>query len=122
METHRFYKEGASWYIDLPEYLAQGGSPGDLQMVEGADKMLEVMAGGGKEVLLTISAVLFEGSDELELTQKCEPYIGGAYYILKQYEGQNINQHMWLCQVTEFVFGTLPERIYIKKVSELFSY
>lgn len=30
METHRFYKGGISWYIDLTAYLEQGGSPGDL--------------------------------------------------------------------------------------------
>lgn len=118
MEKHRFYKEGASWYIDLPLYLEQGGSLGDLQMVQGADKMLDLMAGGRNEVVLHISTAPFEGSYELEMTQKCEPYIGGAYYILKKYEGQNINQHMWLCQVTEFVFGNLPNRIYIKKVSD----
>lgn len=29
MKQHRFLKEGSEWYIDLPEYLEQGGSKGD---------------------------------------------------------------------------------------------
>ncbi len=117
METHRFYKDGISWYIDLPAYLEQGGSRGDLQMVAGADKMLDMMAGSKKDVVVQISTEPFQGANILELSEKCDPYIGGAYYLLRNYEGQNINQRMWLCQVTEFVFGNLPDRIYIKRTN-----
>ncbi|MFL5742792.1 MAG: DUF6717 family protein [Flavisolibacter sp.] len=115
MTGYRFYKEGANWYIDLPAYLEQGGSLGDLQMVEGADTMLDKMAEGRSEVLLSISSEPFEGANELEIIEKCDPHIGGAYYILKNFEGQTFNQHMWLCGVIEFVFGGLPERIYVKR-------
>jgi hypothetical protein len=114
METHRFYKDGMNWYIDLPAYLEQGGSPGDLQMVDGADTMLDFMSGGEGDVMVQVSREPFEGSEVLELTEKCDPHIGGAYYLLQTYQGQNINKRMWLCGVTEFVFGDLPERIYIK--------
>lgn len=116
METHRFYKNGVSWYIDLPAYLEQGGSIGDLQMVDGADKMLDIMAGSNQDVVVQISTEPFERSDVLELTEKCDPFIGGAYYVLKNYEGQAINQRMWLCQVTEFVFGDPPALIYVKRI------
>jgi hypothetical protein len=117
MDTHRFYKDGRSWYIDLPAYLEQGGNRGDLQMVDGADTMLEIMARGGEEVTVLISRDPFEGSDELILTEKCDSFVGGGYYLLKEYEGQIINQQMWLCAVTEFVFGDLPNRIYVKMVN-----
>jgi hypothetical protein len=115
METHRFYKDGISWYIDLPSYLEQGGSLGDLQMVDGADKMLDIMAGNEQDVVIQISTEPFQGADVLVMTEKCDPYIGGAYYLLKHFEGQEINRNMWLCGVTEFVFGYLPERIYVKR-------
>ncbi len=118
MKTHRFYKDGISWYIDLPAYLEQGGTIGDLQMVDGADKMLDIVAEGKSDVVLQIATEPFEKSDVLELVEKCDPYIGGAYYFLKNYEGQTFNQRMWLCQVTEFVFGDLPNHIYIKRVNE----
>ena len=115
MKTYKFIKNGRDWYIDLPEFIEQGGSVGDLQMVDGADKMLDMIAGQKPQVMLRISKEHFEGSDTLILTEKCDPYIGGGYYLMKQYGGQEINQTMWLCQVTEFVFGELPTEIFVKK-------
>jgi hypothetical protein len=50
VQTYRFIKEGTEWYIDLPEYIENGGSKGDLQMVEGADTMLDIISAGGDEV------------------------------------------------------------------------
>jgi hypothetical protein len=117
IETHRFYKEGTSWYIDLPAYLEEGGSLGDLLMVAGADTMLDYMACGEKEVTVALSTAPFSGADVLELTEKCDPSVGGAYYLLRYYEGKHLDQRMWLCGVTEYVFGYLPESIYVKRVS-----
>lgn len=115
MNTYNFVKEGRDWYIDLPLYIEQGGSRGDLQMVEGADKMLDLISDGRNEVSLFIDRISFAGSDELRLIEKCDPYIGGGYYNLKAFEGKEFNQTMWLCAVTEYVFGDLPEQIFIKR-------
>ena len=115
MKTYCFIRSGADWYIDLPEYLAQGGSKGDLQMVDGADKMLDMLAGNDSKVLLTISTAAFDGADMLTLTERCDAIIGGGYYLMKQYEGQEINRTMWLCQVTAFVLGDIPATIFVKK-------
>jgi hypothetical protein len=115
MKQYKFVKTGRDWYIDLPEFIEQGGSVGDLQMVDGADKMLDMMAEDENSVTLCISKDWFEGADLLSLTEKCDPYIGGAYYIMKKYEGQDIDRTMWLCQVTEFVFGDLPPQIFVKR-------
>ena len=117
MKQHRFYREYGGWYIDLPEYLVQGGSKGDLAMVAGADTMLDIVAGNEASVTLQIDTEPFEGSDELLLTQLCDPVMGGGYYHMKSFEGKDVNQNMWLCAVTEFVFGYMPERIYVKKVN-----
>jgi hypothetical protein len=59
METYKFIKEGREWYIDLPEYLASGGSKGDLQMVEGADTMLDIISEGATEVCLLLDRAFF---------------------------------------------------------------
>ena len=115
MNTYRFKKEGRDWYIDLPEYIENGGSKGDLQMVEGADTMLDVISEGANEVSLTLDRAPFSGSDKLTLTERCDPYIGGGYYLLQSFEGKEFNKTMWLCAVTEYVFGDLPEQIYIKR-------
>ncbi len=45
MRQYKFIKTGKEWHVDLPEYIEQGGSVGDLQMVEGADAMLDFIAG-----------------------------------------------------------------------------
>jgi len=115
MNTYMFVKNGDDWFIDLPEYIEQGGNAGDLQMVDGADTMLDLMADRGTTVVLNISEEAFEGADMLVLTEKCDPSIGGGYYLMEKYNGKAINQRMWLCQVTEFVFGSLPERIFVKQ-------
>jgi len=115
MKSYKFIKTGKEWYIDLPEFIEQGGSPGDLQMVDGADKMLDLIAGNQSEVTLDISKVHFEGADNLTLTEKCDPYIGGGYYYMKQWQGLEVRQNLWLCQVTDFVFGEIPAQIFVKK-------
>lgn len=116
MKTHTFYKESCGgWYIDLPEYIEQGGSKGDLAMVAGADTMLDIVANGNNRVTITMDAMPFEGADELMLLRHCEPSMGGGYYLMSSFEGKPVNQEMWLCAVTEFVFGGMPELIYVKK-------
>ncbi len=115
MKSYRFIRNGNNWYIDLPEFLEQGGSMGDLQMVEGADKMLDMMAKDKDSVALTIAREPFEGADSLILTEKCDPIIGGGYYLMQQYAGLPINRTMWLCQVTEFIFGDLPAEIFVRR-------
>lgn len=117
MKPYKFIKTGREWYIDLPEYLEQGGSIGDLQMVEGADNMLDMMAENNSSVLVFLAEEQFEGADMLTLTERCAPYKGGGYYLMKHYEGREINQTMWLCGVTEYVFGDLPEQIFVKRES-----
>jgi len=84
-------------------------------MVDGADTMLEIFASGAKDVQIDISTQPLLGSDLLQMTERCDPYVGGAYYQLEDFEGESINQRLWLCQVTEFVFGDLPEKIYVRR-------
>jgi len=116
MQTHTFVKEQTGqWFIDLPDYLANGGQKGDLQMVEGADTMLDVIANGHHKVTLTMADEPFEKADEVTLLEVCDPTIGGGIYLLESFEGKKVNQHMWLCAVTEFVFGYLPEKIFVKR-------
>ncbi len=115
MNAYTFVKEGRDWYIDLPAYIEQGRSKGDLQMVEGADEMLEMMAEGKRSVVLTIDHKPFSGADVLDLVEKCDPYVGGGFYRMNTYEGSQVMRKMWLCGVIEFVFGEIPSQIYVKR-------
>jgi hypothetical protein len=79
MQTHTFYKEAyGGWYIDLPEYLEQGGSKGDLAMVAGADTMLDIVAGANNRLTITMDTKPFEGADEIRLVRVSEPSIGAV--------------------------------------------
>jgi hypothetical protein len=52
----------------------------------------------------------------LKLTERCDPIVGGGYYFLESFEWNPIGITMWLCSVTEFVFGNLPVQIFIKRI------
>jgi hypothetical protein len=117
MQTHTFIKEYDQWFIDLQAYLDGGGAKSDLQMVEGADTMLDIMANGQDRVTLELDIAPFPGADELTLLELCDPSVGGGYYLLATFEGRPIDHQMWLCGVTEFVFGYMPERVYVKRVA-----
>jgi hypothetical protein len=115
VNLYSFYKEdNGRWYIDLPDYQ---GPKADLEMVEGADKMLDYIGGGDKNVKLLLAETDFGGATELFLTHNySEETGGGGIYLLKAYNGEQLNQEMWLCEVTEWVFGRMPEVIYFKKM------
>jgi len=116
MKQYRFIREGPGWYIDLPEYLEQGGSKADLEMVSGADTMLDIIAGEKNEVTLKLDTAPFKDANELILTELCDPILGGGYYHIKRFEEKEVNRDLWLCDVTRFVFGNIPEKIYLKRV------
>ena len=115
MENFKFYKTGDEWFVELPEYLEQGGSQADLQMVEGADEMLEIMSEGEPEVIVRMLNERFDGADILILKEKCELPKAGGMYLMEQFEGKKIDLILWLCKVTEFVFGELPPQIFVKR-------
>jgi len=57
-------------------------------------------------------------ADELILIEQCDPILSGGYYIIKCFEDKEVNRDLWLCDVTCFVFGNIPERIFVKRVAD----
>lgn len=115
MRTYRFYKDEYGWFVDLPEW---EGDVWDLQMVMGADVFLDLLSQGETEVFVTLSEKEFEGCEVLEMTHlgrlEGPEYGSGAWYILEEYAGLRFDLSMWLCDVTKFVFGDFPTKIYFK--------
>ena len=130
--TKKFYKEDGRWYIDLPEFIELGlGNKNNLLMVDGADTLLDILAGNkpnksadGTEVNVTFGNEPFDGHTHtlnkkvMGKNQSLLDYLGhapvdyGAYYDVKELDGHQV----WLCPVTEYVFGGgYPDTIYIKK-------
>lgn len=111
MKRLKFYKESDSrWYVDLPEWT---GSKAELEMVAGADSMLEYMSEGEGQVWLVLSEQEFENADKLEFLRLATEIENGAFYKLDKYRGIEIGLEMWLCDVTKFVFGDFPKMIFL---------
>ena len=116
-KNYRFYKEeDGRWYVDIPEW---EGSKDDLEMVCGADIMLNIMAQGSDSILLLLSDEPYkftpmvrrlDGSevdydiyslpDVTEINKiKETPEIGGANYTFTKWCGIEYNLEIWLCGV-----------------------
>lgn len=100
-----FTKDLTGWYIDLPEW---EGSKEDLAMVSGADTLLDDLSNGNDIVI--VEAYLEEQDDSFLHLRKlydCE-YNGADYEVV------STGDKLWLCDVTKFVFGGLPNDIFIR--------
>lgn len=108
----RFYLEQPyAWYADIPEWT---GDKEDLEMVAGADNMLDMISQGDSSVILSLSTAPVEGFNELKFVNLCGN--NGADYVLESYNGIKFNLYIWLCNVLKFVFGEFPEVIYFKRI------
>lgn len=108
----RFYKEHSGrWYIDLPEWK---GGKWHLEMVSGADTLLDLLKLDDRnDVELYVSLEYFSGASTLE--KSCDdPQGDGADYRFYNRKKKGLDT-LWLCGVTEWYYGTMPEKIYFKK-------
>lgn len=104
----RFYKEGFMWYADV---VGWPGPKDMLLMVDGADTFLDYLSRQGEEVTLDLSLDPKAGYEVLNYIHP-HPAGDGAYYIADM----NGSEHkLWLCGVTEFVFGYMPEEVWYRK-------
>ena len=114
MMYYRFYKNALNrWYIDFPSYLEDGGDIASLEMVAGADLLLDILAMGSNEVDVTFSDVAFDGANTLTLAHMGD-LEGGAYYNCCSVKGVDYELYVWLCDVTLQVLGYFPDTIYFQ--------
>ena len=118
----KFYKEtNGEWFVDLPEF---EGDKSEVQMVCGADTMLDILSQGEDNIWLTLSTEKLDHKCLLELTVVCEDIgfdtfdfenmsTSGAFYLAKTISNIDYQLSVWLCDVTKLVFGSFPEKIYI---------
>ena len=109
----KFYKEKTGrWYADLPEW---EGSKEDLEMVMGADDMLNLLAQGEDLIFVQIGDEKFPGANQMIRIGRGEKEIGGAWYLIPSMGGIDFDLKIWLCDVTKFVFGDFPMNIWFYK-------
>ena len=123
-----FVKEDGIWFADLPEFLELGlGTKANLMMVDGADTFLDLLTKHNR-ITLQVSTQNFKGSTakikkikrgmNVELLREIghAPVDYGAYYEAVELHGKPFQHQLWLCPVTEYVFGAYPEEIFIQSL------
>lgn len=95
------------WFAVIPSW---PGPRAALAMVDGADTFLDLLSKGEPYVVLDLSMDPKDGWSELRYL-KPHAFGDGAYYT---FENEERLHRMWLCGVTEFVFGEMPDRIWFK--------
>lgn len=104
-----FYKED-TWYADIP-----GISKEECEMVQGADVMLDVIAQGEGRVKLKLTPNV--SPDEATLVKMDETEDGGANYTFTSWMSIPYMYPIWLCVVTQTVFGKHPNNFKIQKLT-----
>lgn len=110
----KFYRnEDNRWYVDLPEW---EGSKDDLEMVSGADSLLDIISWNYFDGLDYVMINVTETEDNSKVSYKLvlDTILdaGAIYYVHNQYLEPF---EIWLCDVTKFVFnGEFPKIIYFE--------
>jgi len=113
IKSYTFYQDpDTRWYVDLPEWT---GPKADLEMIMGADIMLNYMSEGSGRVTLSITEEKIDGYNVLSLIKETPEYDGGGLYKLDFYQGIQIGLEVWLCEVVRFVYGHIPKELYFCK-------
>jgi hypothetical protein len=105
MQTFNFEKVNNRWYVVLPDY---PGPKADLEMVCGADNLLDIISQGEVKAEINISLDYIDNAKFI-LTFKYDE-AGGGVYLVKS------NMHefdIWLCGVMFYIFDALPDIIYV---------
>ena len=107
----RFYKEEDNrWYVDLPGF---EGDKSELEMVAGADHMLDIYSQGENDVYLKLALSEYPGADKLTRLDKNG---SGFDYKVSSHFGIPYDYTLWLCDVTKYVYGQFPKFIYVQKI------
>jgi hypothetical protein len=87
-------------------------------MIQGADEWLNLLSKQGEKVTVNLSNEKFDNAAYLTLIRLGEENLGGGgNYLLETYQNKKINLKIWICEVTEFIFGEYPQKLYFKVVS-----
>ena len=106
----KFYKEKSGrWYIDLPEW---EGTKEDLEMVLGADDLMNLIAQGDDEIYVQVGDEKFPGANQMIMVEMGSIDMGGAWYLVPSVGQIEFNPRIWICDVTKFIFGQFPETIW----------
>jgi hypothetical protein len=115
MHIFTFTKENGTWYINFSDSIDNQQPQHNLTLVEGSETMLNLLSNNCEQVTVALDTEPFDNADVLELIQLCQPFLDGGIYYMHRYAGQPIDYKIWLCDVPKYAFGSIPERIYVRR-------
>jgi hypothetical protein len=115
MHRVTYYKLGQTWFLDLPEYLEQGGDPDHLERIGSFAEFLDLASGNASTIIFEMDMEPFEGASVFELTGSSGGRTGG-YYHLSEYEGKRVDFELWFNTIIYIRNTELPKRLYLKKL------
>ena len=112
------HESDGKWYVDFPNWPL---SHDNLEMVAGADDLLDILNNGTNHVSLEVYTNRPKEYD-IELKKVHSALTKGAFYTvetsLKGWENPNSirRKQLWLCPVTLTVLGQYPQQIFFKQI------
>ena len=100
--------ENGQWFIVYPDY---DGDQEDLEMVDGADELLDFLTTDGLYVTITVS--IEEQPSWPYIRQVAHDEIGGTYQVCGV---TGFDKDIWLCNVVHNVLGEHPQIVYFMAV------
>lgn len=99
------------WYIDMP----WDGSRGNLEMVNGSDRLLSYIANGDNKVTIQVILDNLDDYNDYIVLDRFEMSLaGGASYNVSNSE---FKDPIWICPVTLCVLGRYPKKLFFKRVA-----
>lgn len=106
-----FKKNSGLWYSDIKNW--PKAFEANQLMVCGADKLLEHLSQGHAYITLNIQTSAPHDAGYFCLEKIDEDSMGGTYRLCDYPE---FDRTVWLCNVTKFVMGEHPDKIWFKVI------
>ena len=113
-------EDDGQWYVDFPNWPFDHHN---LLMVEGADKLCELLSYDGKHTRISVipskedrDIQSYDLNERFQLKRTEWGLTEGATYQVNLNQFKKFGAFIWLCPVTLFVLGEYPEYLYIKKI------
>ncbi len=104
-------EENDRWFVDFPNWPL---SYDNLEMVAGADDLLDILNDGSEHVKLIVSTKEMERC--IVLNKEKSALTKGAFYTIEtRLRDWNPKKKLWLCPVTLTVLGCYPQKLYFKR-------
>ncbi len=99
------------WYADIKHWPRMFHA--NLEMVAGADDLLEALDNGKGYVYLEVALDPANKRDFFKMIKINQTYLGATYNVLYC---DKYHKKAWLCNVGKFVMGKHPDALFVRQI------